>query len=274
MEGIYLSTGTFVGRINGRNHRLITEYGARLACDGFEFMVYSPFYENIDTIVTDLLASGLSFPVVHADKDIGDCLSDAEEERFAQARELLLRNLDVAGRLGAKKMVLHGWGRPHSDACPERLYERIGQLHALAQSSGVDMLVENCVCIHHGSLRHMEELARRFPTLGLIIDTRCVQFHRQMAETMNSFIWERNVRHVHISDFHGEYMQWDALRTILQPPQGDVDWPEFFRLLRAVGYRHSITLEAPSMLPDGVDTETLNRGLSFIREGVRHAEEL
>ena len=33
-----LSTGAFVGRVNGRNHALLTEHHSEFDCDGFEFI--------------------------------------------------------------------------------------------------------------------------------------------------------------------------------------------------------------------------------------------
>ena len=52
MAKILCSTGTMIGRPNGRDYRLIEKYAPQLHCDGFEFMMYSSWYEEVD-VLTD-----------------------------------------------------------------------------------------------------------------------------------------------------------------------------------------------------------------------------
>jgi len=264
---IYCSTGAFIGRINGRNHRLLTEYGGKFKCDGFEVMVFGDWYDNIESVTSDIKSSGIPCPVIHSDKNIGDATKDGADMR--ETVELWKTNCDFGAEIGAKKVVAHIWGYPDSDRDPEHIYYRCGILKDIAKGFGLDLLVENVVCSNSNPLAHLEALARIYPDVGVIIDTRCTQFHEEFDELNRSFLWKSgNIRHIHINDYAGGYMNWENVHKILQPGRGGVDFGRFFEHLRAVGYSGSITLEAPSMLEDGVDLPTLNGSLDFIRRGI------
>ena len=264
----YCSTGTFIGRINGRNHRLIIDYGPYIDCDGFEFMMMDTWYDSIECILDDVRASGLSFPVFHADKRTGDMISSLPDDEFAQCVELWKKNMDYAARLGSKKTVCHIWGRPDSDEDPMRIFERVQSLRQISRSFGIDLLSENNACWYGSPLDHLYDYVNLDPSFGVIIDTRAAQFHRELETICRcDAIWN-NIRHIHISDMHGDYKQWGAMYPIYAPGQGDIDFRRFFASLAKHGYDGTITLESPAALPDRVDCETLNSFLAYIREGV------
>ena len=264
----YCSTGTFIGRINGRNHRFILDYGPQIRCDGFEFMMNDDWYEKIDGILKDLEGCGLCFPVLHADKASGDMISSLPDAQLAKLYDLWRRNMEIAAALGAKKAVCHIWGRPDSDAQPARIFERVQKLREISAQYGVDLLSENNACIHGSPMAHLLEYTRLDPGFGVIIDTRAAQFHRELeAIGACSALWN-NIRHIQISDMHGGYKQWDAMYPILAPGAGDVNFPAFFSAVRAHGYDNTITLESPAMYPDCVGVAQLNQYLDFIRRGL------
>lgn len=60
MKEILCSTGALIGRPNKRNHKLLEEFALKLNCDGFEFLVYDSWYENIDTIASDIIKMSLN----------------------------------------------------------------------------------------------------------------------------------------------------------------------------------------------------------------------
>ena len=176
--------------------------------------------------------------------------------------------MEIAAALGAKKAVCHIWGRPDSDAQPARIFERVQKLREISAQYGVDLLSENNACIHGSPMAHLLEYTRLDPGFGVIIDTRAAQFHRELeAIGACSALWN-NIRHIHISDMHGGYKQWDAMYPILAPGAGDVNFPAFFSAVRAHGYDNTITLESPAMYPDCVGVAQLNQYLDFIRRGL------
>lgn len=268
---IYCSTGAFIGMVNGRNHKLLLEFGSQLNCDGFELMMYHDWYEKMDLVIHDLKASGFLFPVVHADKRTGDLLSNANKESSEECFELFKRNCDTAAQVGSEKIVLHIWGVPDSDKHIESILEDYGTLMDIAGSFGLDMLAENCVCVNEDPLVHFPKIMKLYPDCGFIIDTRAAAFHGQVDEVFkNESLWkDGHVRHLHISDYNGGIKDWKSLRPILQPGKGNIDFDTFSAHLKAYEYSGSISLEAPSMLPDAVDVKTLNASLDFIREGMK-----
>lgn len=266
---VYCSTGAFIGRVNGLNHRLLTDYGHMLNCDGFEFMLFRPWYEKLNAVIADLKSCGLSYPVMHADKSIGDMISSCEDVDFEKCIDVWKINMETACAIGAGKVVTHIWGIPDSDKYLERLYERVLRLREAAVTYNLDMLGENCCCVCGSPLEHIRELLTIEPGMGFTIDTRPAQFHRELGdECAANELWSGAVRHLHISDFHGDKCEWSALYPIPAPGAGDVDFPAFFRHLKHVGYDASATLESPCMNPDRLDWETLNLYLDFIRNGM------
>ena len=78
-------------------------------------------------------------------------------------------------------------------------------------------------------------------------------------------MWNGPVRHVHISDFAGEKMDWSALRS-LHPGQGRVNFPGFFENLKRVGYDGGVTIESTSVEEDGrVNFSRLSESLKLLR---------
>ena len=271
----YCSTGTFIGRVNGRNYRFILDYGPSIECDGLEFMMNDDWYEKTAVILPDLRASGLRFPVLHADKRSGDLISSLPDSDLETLFDLWKKNLEIGAYLGCGKLVCHIWGRPDSDKEPARIFERVQRLREITKPYGIDFLSENNACIHGSPLAHLAEYARLDPSFGVIIDTRAAQFHRELeATTACTELWANgNIRHVHINDMHGDYKQWDAMYPILGPGEGDIDFPAFFAGLVKNGYDNTITLESPAMYPDRVGVEKLNAFLAFIRAGIENARQ-
>lgn len=267
MSEIYVSCGAFISKLNGRDYKLLPKWADKFECDGFEFMMYPDFYDCLGDVVD--CCQGFRIPVFHADKVIGDRVSDPEPQSFDRAKELLEINLETAEKLGASKMVVHCWGIPDSDRELDMILERIVRLYEFSLSSGIDMLVENCVCVHGSPLSHLEELACMCENIGLIVDVRCARFHGELKETMCSSIWRHNVRHVHISDFAGECGDWTKLRPILLPGCGTVDWAVVRDGLKENGYRGSFTIESPSLRKDGtVDPSLAACAVSYLKEKV------
>lgn len=253
-----MSTGTFTGRVNNRSPRLLADWFDRIDCDGFEFMVSDNFYADWADILKLYRRCGVPIKCVHADKHIGDLLSDPG----ADAGALFERNCRIAADLGVKKMVFHGWGIPDSDRYFEHICAGIGAALAVADAYGIEAVLENCLCTGGDPCGRLETLCGMYPRLGIVLDTRQAQFHRQLFKQLQSPIRAR-VKHIHINDYSGEYMQWDRLYPIPRLSTGDVDWDMFAAQIR--GYNGTVTLEAPVMLPDRVDYAALNRDLAFVR---------
>ncbi|HEY5002587.1 MAG TPA: hypothetical protein VII61_05515, partial [Ktedonobacteraceae bacterium] len=74
---ILCSTGAFSRHPDYTDYRAILEYGPQLEVDGLELMFYPSWYPELERIATDLQRSGLKFPVIHTEKNIGVALGKA-----------------------------------------------------------------------------------------------------------------------------------------------------------------------------------------------------
>jgi len=268
---ILCSTGPFTGRINGRNHRLLLEYADKLDCDGFEVLVFDDWYDRLGRITRDYRAAGAVCPVVHADKQIGTLMCKSAGECTGEYLDLWRMNCYLAVSIGAQKIVVHAWGPPDSNKYKELVFERCGELLRVAKDYKLDMVVENIPCYYGSPLGHLEQLAGVYPEMGFTIDTRMAQFHSEIEKVCNSpLLASGRARHMHISDYAGGHMDWDALMRILQPGKGDVDFDMLFARVGEIEYSGTLSLESLSVHREqGVNVEKSNECLRFIKIGLK-----
>ena len=255
---ILCSTGALIGMPNGRNYRLLETFAPQLDCDGFEFMMYETWYDQVPALLSYLTGLRLPFPVMHADKGIGELISLGEPEAFRRF-EL---NCDIARHIGANKVVLHLWNGLTSDSRIDENLAAYGRLRAIAADRDLDLLVENVLCSHQDPLTHWQSLRERYPNVHFIFDTKMAHFHRQLDQFYAS---DFDVRHYHVNDHAGALMDWKSLRT-LPLGAGEIDFDAFFAHIRRTGYSGTFTVEATAFDRSGnVDLDMLNRCFSRIR---------
>ena len=114
---ILCSTGALIGRPNNRDYRLFEGLSKELTCDGFEFMMYSSWYDEMDDIISYLKGINIYIPVVHCEKHIGQAISAGTEEELIRGFDLFEKNCCLAKELSAEKLVLHLWDGTISDRC-------------------------------------------------------------------------------------------------------------------------------------------------------------
>lgn len=272
LNEIYLSTGAILGRRNGFDFRVLTEHYNAFHCDGFEFMMFRDSYDSYARIPEWLRACrsrGIRIAAFHADKHIGDLLSDPDELSLSAALALFEKNCEYAAAFGADRVIVHCWGVPDSDKNAPMLYERIGLMLEIAAQYSVEMLIEGIFCTQKSPLFHMKKLAVMYDTLGFTLDTRCAQFHRELYTMLDDKeLWPDRIRHVHIGDYSGGRCDWSKIYPIYQPGAGDINWLLVFDRLRANGYTGALTLEAPAVHAKGVDVVQLNTSLDYLRAGM------
>ncbi len=270
MSEILCSTGALIGRPNGRDYKLLKELSGQLRCDGFEFMMYSNWYEVAEQLVEDLREMQLYIPVVHCQKSVGEAISKGGEENFRDAFDRFEVNCKIAGELGAKKMVMHLWDGITSDANFENNIWAYPRLAEMAEAHGLDLLVENVVCNRENPMKHWCELKEKYPEIHFIFDTKMAAFHEQLDliyEKEYQWLWkEDHIRHYHVNDYAGGYMDWKNLKT-LPIGAGHVDFEKFFAHVKSTGYDGTFTVESTAFGADGkVDVEMLNKQFAYIRE--------
>ena len=276
MSQILCSTGALIGKPNNRDYTLLKGLAGKLECDGFEFMMYESWYDQVDRLVAVLKEFSLHIPVMHCEKHIGEAISSGGRENIEEAFRRYRINCDIAEKLGAGKLVIHLWDGITSDSHFENNLEAFGELRKIAESRGIDLLVENVVCNCENPMKHWCELAERYPEVHFIFDTKMAAFHEQLELLYReeyAWLWKNgHIRHFHVNDYGGGYMEWSKLRT-LPIGAGHIDFAEFFDFIRRTGYDDTFTVEATAFSSDGiVDTEMLNRCFRRIREYLAQRE--
>ena len=268
-HSILCSTGAIIGRVNGRDHRLIMKYFPLLRCDGMEFMMYGNWYENRREVAEELAASGIPFPAMHVDKSIGDRISRDQGGDTEEAVRDFEWNCEVADIIGARQLVMHLWGNVDSDRHIEHNYNIYRRLSKTARDHGLELTVENVVCSHADPMTHLSEMRALFPDCAFTIDTKMSAFHEQMPLFSSpewAWLWEeKRIRHLHINDYKGGYMDWSSLKTLFLG-EGQIDFVPFFEAAGRYGYEGTLTCECTAMQPDGsVDIDRLNNSLDAAR---------
>lgn len=258
------STGAFIGRVNGRDHRAFLSVADRLDADSFEFMMYETFYGRTDGILPDFLATGYTFPVFHIEKRVGELIGLGGEENRREAERRFLENCRAAVRLGAEKLVFHLWNGLASDRNFPVHLEAYAAFSETARAHGLLLTVENVVCAVGDPLSHFAELAAAYPEVVFTFDTKMAAFHRQ-EHSLTSPLLAARLAHVHLNDYAGTPGDFGDL-AVLHLGEGHVDIPGIARALLASSYDGTVTLECGCMRPDGSLTpEKMNSSLALAR---------
>lgn len=286
---LYCSTGTMVERMSGYRWQLVNEHMPELMekipIDGIELMMLPVYYDQMNEMAKSFLADGLKFPVIHCEKEVGTMFSRAEGNDINDALDLFRLNCEMGAMVNSEKMVLHLWGGRESDSHVDDNIALIDTLLSIIEPYNIRLLIENIPCTHSSPLENWRKIYPYFPRVGFVYDTRFGELHLQSPEILSEvFLWEKKdfccyrksdsdvcfsdspVCHVHISDFNGGYKDFSALRPILHPCEGKIDFPMIARKLDENGYSGSITLESPVMTENGLDIDKLKNSLTYIRK--------
>ena len=275
MNKILCSTGSLMGKANNRNYWLLEEYAQKLMCDGFEFMMYSYWYDSVDKLVAGLQQMPINIPVMHCEKRICEAISRNEDGDLAQALQLFTVNCEVAAAINASKIVLHLWNGIISDKYIQNNIHAFGALKEIADKNKLDLMIENVVCGNEDPMKHWSTLAKQYPQISFVFDTKMAAFHNQMDLIYSSeyeWLWNNgNIMHLHINDYAGGHKEWERLQT-LPIGQGNINFHRFFKFLGQRNYKGFYTVEAPALNSDGkIDFDMLNSCFKNIREnGIAH----
>ena len=270
MHQILCSTGALIGRPNGRDYRLLKQFCPQLECDGFEFMLYSTWYDQIEQLTTFLKSIQLHIPVMHCEKSLSEHISKGGDEELREAFRLFEINCSVAEAAGAEKMVFHLWNGIISDSNFENNLRAYSELRERAEKHGLTLLVENVICNGTDPMTHWVELYQHYPEIRFVFDTKMADFHRQLEllyEPEYDWLWkEKHILHYHVNDYGGGYMDWSNLK-VLQLGKGHIDFTRFFRHIRETEYRGDFTLEGTGFDATGqVNLQNLNEQFALARQ--------
>lgn len=269
---IYCSTGTIIGRLCNYDHKyicsLLPDVLKNTGIDGIELMMLPAFYDKLDIIAKDLEKTGMDFPVIHAEKNIGILFSEGDHESIREGMRLFDVNCEMGKRIGAARLVLHLWGGFLSDAEIARHIKLCPELFEIADRYGLEILYENIPCSTNFPLDNLKAIYDLYPRTKVLFDTRFGEFHHQFDYLFSSdWLWDGALSHIHISDLReGADRDFTRLRPILHPREGLIDFADFFEKVKRHAYNGSVTLESPVLFEQGIDTDKLTDTLVYIRE--------
>lgn len=271
MSRILCSTGALLEY--GGDYKLLEMLSKQLLCDGYEFMMDSPYYDEIEELKRFFQAAELYIPIIHCEKSIGENLSKGGEAELTEAYEKFEVNCDIAQSLGAEKMVIHLWDGRTSDSHFQSNLTGYFYLNQIAQRYGLDLLVENVVCNVENPMKHLCELREKYSNVHFVFDTKMAAFHGQLDllyEAEYDWLWkDGHICHYHVNDYAGGYMDWENLKS-LPIGEGKLDFARFFAFINKIGYDGTFTVEATAHDDKGlVDVEMLNQQFQYIRSCVQ-----
>ena len=139
MKKILCSTGALIGMPNNRDFSLIKKCVPNINSDGFEFMMYSTWYDKVPNLLKELKKCETEFPVMHCGKHIGEDLGKNADGNFYTAKEKFKVNCEIANEIGAKRMVMHLWDGIYSDITIENNIKGYGELIKIAEENEIDL---------------------------------------------------------------------------------------------------------------------------------------
>jgi sugar phosphate isomerase/epimerase len=267
------STGTFSRNPDYTTYQQVLRYAPFLVTDrgveGFELLFYSSWYPHLDQIAHDLEQSGLKFPVMHAEKNIGTALGSPRPEQREQAVAWLVENCRLGQLLGAKLLVLHLWGWPELDDHLEYNLQLLSICLDIASEHGIALAIETIPARHAKPLSNIQRALAQDERCRVALDTEFLALTQQLDEVFEvEELWQRKrVCHVHIKDFDGQTFLPNGGRRYLHPGEGAIDFKHFFASLKKHGFDGYVSLEASALNPEGwVDIEKLRTSLTFVRQ--------
>ena len=170
------STGTFSRNPDYTTYQQVLRYAPLLVADkgveGFELLFYSSWYPHLDRIAHNLEQSGLEFPVMHAEKNIGTALGNPRPEQREQGVIWLVENCRLGQLLGAKLLVLHLWGWPELDDHLGYNLQLLSRCLDIASEHGVALAIETIPARHASPLSNIRRAIAQDERCRVALDTR------------------------------------------------------------------------------------------------------
>jgi sugar phosphate isomerase/epimerase len=263
------STGAFSRHPDFTDYQVILEVGPGLPVDGLEVMFYESWYKQVGPVASDLAASGLRLPVVHAEKSISNGLGRGDGAELEVAYDRLRVNCELAREIGARIVVLHLWGLPESDTMFERNLRALPECVGIAEEYGLQLAVETIPCVASDPLARVRQAVARDSRCMVALDTEFLALHGQLEAVFEQdWLWsEDRVVHVHVKDFDGRMRDVNGHRRYVEPGEGEIDFGRFFAALAAREYNGAVSLESPVIAQDGsIDIPRLRRTLFYVRD--------
>lgn len=269
MKNVLCSTGSLLGRANGRDFSLLPTLEHQISCDGFELMFYDSWYNQIDSLFRTVKNLRKPILVFHSEKNI--CNGLLNEETKSLAEEHFRINCQFASAMQIKTMVFHLWdGRMTDEQILSTLliYPRLNQI---ASEHGILLAVENIVSTINSPLHYCNKLLSAHPDVLFTYDTKMSAFHCENDALFEegNLPFAKRICHLHINDYAGGYMDWQNFKT-LHIGDGRVNFPPIIQFLKSIPYQGYFTTEATAFDQSGwINIDKLNLTLKKLKDFIQ-----
>lgn len=180
---------------------------------------------------------GIEVTSVHPTMSLAESfmIFSAYERRFYEGLDSYRRYSEIAARLGAKYIIMHG-GKPNGILSDQEYCERYMLLKEATLKNGVTVLQENVAKHRAGDiefLRSMTEILGSDAEFCMDIK-QCIRSGYAPLDFFNEF--HKNIKHYHISDH-------SLAGDCLLPLRGKFNFKEFFSIVSKTGYDGAFIIE-------------------------------
>lgn len=192
-----------------------------------------PFIDKLERIKgenTDIVA-------IHPTMSLAESftLFSNYDRRYFEGLDKFKRYGEIAAKLGAKYVILHG-GKPNNAIDNREYYERFHKVDGILRKEGAVLLQENVVNYRAGNAQVLKEMCEHLNgDIGFCLD---IKQSIRGGYTPFDVLKEvgQNVKHIHISDHNKE-------SDCLLPLSGEFDFAAFLKELKTLGYDGALILE-------------------------------
>ena len=200
---------------------------------------------------------GINIASIHPTMSLAESfmIFSAYERRFYESQEIFSRYSEIAAKLGAKYIILHG-GKPNGILSDEEYCERYMKLKSRTLKNGVTLLQENVANFRSGDiefLRSMREILKDDAEFCIDIK-QCIRRGLLPLEVIEEFI--DNTRHFHLSDH-------SAAGDCLLPGKGNFNFKDFLSFAKQKNYNGSGLIEVYSNAYKSYDE--INESYEFLQ---------
>ncbi len=191
----------------------------------------------IDMLVEIKEKYDMNITAVHPTMSLAESfmIFSAYERRFYEALRQYRRYSEVAKRLGAEYIIMHG-GKPNGILNDEEYCQRYMALKQEALPNGVTVLQENVALFRSGDIEFLRSMCE---ILGddaeFCFDIKqCIRCGMLPMDLVREF--SPHIKHFHISDH-------STAGDCLLPGRGNFDFDGFFKFLRENNYKGALITE-------------------------------
>ena len=199
-------------------------------------------YCELSDAFTDLLLEikneyGLNITAVHPTMSLAESfvLFSDYKRRFDDGIEQYKRYANVAAKLGAKYIIMHG-GKPNRALDGYGYCERFAEVSRAVRQNGAVLLQENVVNYRAGSIEFLKYMAEQLgDEVGFCLDIKqAVRGGYSPFDALCAV--HKNIKHLHISDH-------TPTHDCLLPTRGNFDFAKFFAATEQFGFDGAALIE-------------------------------